>query len=437
MIDTGANAVIASIPVSSFVTALALTPDDSMLYSANWGSNCTGNGFGFVTAIDTASNTNLGTIGVGVNPDSLAVAPNGQRVFVANWGTPFSVSIISRLTNTVIGSIPSSTATQHMRDIAFTLDGRRAFAAADGGVAAFDAVGNRVIGAVPLTAATEGEARSIGVLPMAPEAPTDLIAPSITGNRVTLHWRAPETGVVPTGYLVEGGTSPGQVLATLVTGSALPVYTLDAPSGVFYVRVHALAGGVRGGASNEIRIAVNPPVPPATPEGLTGLVNGSSIALSWKNSDVAGAATAIALDVTGSVNTQLLLPRGEAFAFDNVPPGTYSLSVRATNAFGSSGPSNLVALSFPGPCSGAPLAPANVRIYKAGFRVYVYWDPPAAGAGPLQYVLRVTGAFTGSVPTAERTLSGTVGPGTYSIGIAAANACGEGPSSVAQSISVP
>src|SRR6185369_7173424 len=117
-------------------------------------------------------------------------------------------------------------------------------------------------------------------------------------------------------------------------------------------------------------------------------------------------------DVTGSVNTQLLLPRGEAFAFGNVPPGTYSLSVRATNAFGSSGPSNLVALSFPGLCSGTPLAPANVRIYKAGFRVYVYWDPPAAGASPTQYVLKVTGAFTGSVPTTERTLSGTVGPGT-------------------------
>jgi hypothetical protein len=113
------------------------------------------------------------------------------------------------------------------------------------------------------------------------------------------------------------------------------------------------------------------------------------------------------------------------------------LSVRGVNAFGSSDPSNRVTLTFPGPCSGTPLAPANVRIYKAGYGVFVYWDPAVAGPAPTSYVLRATGAFTGSVQTPERMLSGTVGPGTYSVSIAAANACGEGPSSIAQTVTVP
>jgi hypothetical protein len=143
------------------------------------------------------------------------------------------------------------------------------------------------------------------------------------------------------------------------------------------------------------------------------------------------------LDVTGSLTTQLVLPPGESFTFNDVPAGTYTLTVRGTNAYGSSAPSNPVTLSFPGQCSGAPLAPANVRVYKAGFRLFVYWDPATGGPAPTFYVLRVTGSFTGAFPTTDRTLSGTVGPGIYGISLSAANACGEGISSGAQTVAVP
>ena len=434
VIDTAAGGVVASIPMPSFPGALALSPDGAALYGTNLGSTCTGAGTGIVSVINTASNSYAGSIGVAVNPMSLAVSPDGQRIFVPNNGSPFSVSIISRVSHTVTGSIPGGL---HMRGIAFTPDGRRALAPWDDGVAVFDAVANTPLATIPINAATEGQPRAVVVLPMPPEPPTDLIAPSIVGNRVTLQWRPPVAGVVPTSYAVEGGVAPGQAAATLPTGSSLPMHTFVAPSGVFYVRVRALSGGVAGQPSNEIRIAVNPALPPSTPEGLVGLVDGSSIALAWRNPNGGGVPSATVLDVTGSLITQLVLPPGESFSVNGVPPGTYTLMVRGTNAFGSSGASNPVTLTFPGSCSGAPQAPVNLRVYKAGFRVFVYWDPAATGAAPTSYVLRVTGAFTGAFPTSDRTLNGTVGPGSYAISVAAANACGEGPASNTQTVVVP
>jgi YVTN family beta-propeller protein len=434
VIDTAAGGVVASIPMPSFPTGLALTPDGTALYAANMGSTCSGTGTGFVSVIDTATNVNLGSIGVGVNPHSVAVSPDGQRVFVPNNGSPFSVSIISRATHRVTGSIPGGL---HMRDIAFTADGRRAFAPWDDGVTAFDAVTNVSLGSVPINAAVEGQPRAMVVLPMPPDPPTELVAGAIAGNQVTLHWRAPSAGSAPTGYAIEGGTSPGQSLATIATGSPLPTFTFTAPSGVFYVRVRALVGGLPSEVSNEIRIAVNPPLPPSAPEGLTGLVNGSAIDLVWRTPSDAGWPTGMQLDVTGSITTTLPLPSGERFSVPNVPPGTYTLAVRATNAFGSSEPSNAVTLTFPGACSGVPEPPENLRIYKAGMRLFVYWQPASAGPASTSFVLSVGGAFTGTFATPERTLNGAVSPGVYSLSVAGVNACGQGFATAVQTVTVP
>jgi hypothetical protein len=120
-----------------------------------------------------------------------------------------------------------------------------------------------------------------------------------------------------------------------------------------------------------------------------------------------------------------------------VPGGTYTLSVRATNVAGSSPPSNSVTLTFPGACSGVPLTPANFLTNKVGSTIFVSWDLPASGPAPTGYVLVVTGAFNGAIPTAGRGLSGTVGPGTYNISVYAANSCGNGPATAVQTVTIP
>ena len=144
------------------------------------------------------------------------------------------------------------------------------------------------------------------------------------------------------------------------------------------------------------------------------------------------------LDVSGSLSLSVPLGLTESFAFNGVPPGTYTLSVRSINAFGAASPSsNPVTLSFPGACSGVPETPANFVAYRVGRTIFVSWDTAAAGAAPTAYVVNVTGSFTGSVPTSARSVSGTVGPGSYSLTVAATNPCGAGPASQPLVVLVP
>ena len=198
------------------------------------------------------------------------------------------------------------------------------------------------------------------------QAPIELRASSIVGNLVTFRWSLSPVGPRPTNFVVEGGITPGGVLASLSTNSPLPIFTVAAPTGAFYVRVHAIAGAERSGASNEIRIFVNVPTAPSPPADLTALVNGSSLALTWRPTFLGGAATGHVLNVTGAVNTSMPLGDANSFTFNGVPGGTYTMSVSASNAGGTSAPSNAVTVTLPGPCSGAPLSPANFLAYKSG-----------------------------------------------------------------------
>ena len=119
-----------------------------------------------------------------------------------------------------------------------------------------------------------------------------------------------------------------------------------------------------------------------------------------------------------------------------MPPGTYTLSVAAQNAAGTSPPSNSVTLTFPGTCT-PPGTPSNFQATRVGNRVTVSWESPASGGAPDAYTLNVTGTFTGSVGTTDRTLSGAVGPGTYTMAVASSSACGTSAATPPQTLVVP
>jgi hypothetical protein len=274
-------------------------------------------------------------------------------------------------------------------------------------------------------------------LPTTAQPPSGLIVSASSGNRITLRWTSSPVGLVPTDHEIEGGTSPGAVLGSIHTGSGNPIFTFDAPTGAFFFRVRAISGSSRSDPSNEIQVFVNTPAAPSAPENLTGLVNGSTLGLAWRNSFGGGAPTGLVLDVSGSIVTSLPLPLSDAFTFGGVPPGTYTLSLRATNAVGASASSNPVTLTFPDVCSGAPLAPSNFIAYKTGTTLFVLWDAPSTGPAASSYVLNVSGALTGSFPTTGRTLSGTVGAGSYTLSVTALNACGSGATTAAQTVTIP
>ncbi len=272
--------------------------------------------------------------------------------------------------------------------------------------------------------------------PLPPDPPEGLVA-SVVGNTVALRWTMPPGGPTPTNFVLEGGVSPGEVLASLPTGSPSPVFTLAAPGGSFYLRIHALNGTARSAASNEILVHVNVPLVPSAPASLLGLANDTTLTLAWTNTYAGGAPTNVTLIVGGALNGSAPLGLTDTFTFAGVPPGTYTLSVVATNASGASAPSNAVTVTFPNPCTGVPQAPTNFVAYAEGRTLFVRWGPPASGVAPTVYVLNATGTYAASVPTPLKALSGPVPPGTYHLSVAAANPCGQSLPTAAQTVIVP
>lgn len=272
---------------------------------------------------------------------------------------------------------------------------------------------------------------------VSPQPPTNLTLTSIAGNTVTISWTAGAGGPAPTNYLLEGGVAPGEVLASIPTGNSTPGYTFVAPTGAFYIRVHALAGATRSAASNEIRIFVNVPGPPSPPANLLGLVNGSTVHLSWTPAATGGPPTSLVLDVSGALAASLSLPPSESFSSGSVPDGTYTLQLRAVNGSGASAPSNPITLTFPGACAGVPGVPEAFAATANGNTITVSWAPPASGAAVTSYTLLVTGALVGNFTTTGRLLAGTVGAGSYTLSVRADNPCGSGATTSTQTIVIP
>jgi hypothetical protein len=266
--------------------------------------------------------------------------------------------------------------------------------------------------------------------------PSGLTVASLVGNTVTLSWAAPNGGVTPTEYVVEGGTSPGAVLASLPTGGLTPTISFVAPSGIYYVRVHAMAGGTKSAASNEVQLLVNVAAPPAAPTGLLGLANGDQLSLTWRNAAGGSAATGVMIDVSGAANSSIPLALSDSFSFGGVPPGTYAFAVRAFNGSGPSGPSNTVTLTFPGSCA-APQTPVNFSATRAGNVISVSWAPALNGAAPTGFRLIVSGTYSLEVPIAGRSISAPVEPGTYTLSVAATNPCGTSTPTAAQTVTLP
>jgi hypothetical protein len=273
--------------------------------------------------------------------------------------------------------------------------------------------------------------------PTTVQPPTNLYVSAMAGNQVTFRFTPAPIGPPATGFALEGGLTAGQVLASLPTGSDAPIFSYPVPSGSFYVRIVATRGAERSAPSNEIRIHVNVPVAPSAPDLFTSAVNGNNLLLSWRNTFGGGAATGLMLDVSGAYTLQVPLGLAETFAVSGVPPGSYSLRLQALNAGGSSPATSPVTFAIPSPCQGSPQLPTNVLFYRIGNNAYLVWEPPSSGPAADRYTINVTGSFTATFQTTARSASGQVGPGSYTITLAAVNACGTSAPTLPQTLVVP
>ncbi len=118
VVDTATASVLATVPVGTGPTRVAITPDGTRAYVSNRDS-------GSVSVIDTTTDTVVATIEVGASPAALAVTPDGQHVYVMR--ADGVVQVIDRFLDSVIAKIevPGKEG-----GIAMAPDGTRAYVAA-------------------------------------------------------------------------------------------------------------------------------------------------------------------------------------------------------------------------------------------------------------------------------------------------------------------
>ena len=428
----GAGPMTAAVDTGPSSGTLVLNANGGFTYTPNTGFS----GIDSFTyrAVDGAGPGNVGTVVIAVTVPPTTVNDAYSTPFQA----PLTVAAPGVLANDInnggggltaaLNSGPSAGTLVLNPDGSFTYTPNAGFAGTDSFTyRASNAHGLGNVATVAITVANTATA-----LP-----PTNLYVSSVVGNLVTVRWTPPAAGLPPTGYTLEGGISPGQVLASLPIPGTAPIFTFTAPTGAFFIRVHTLSGASVSGPSNEVPLVVNVPVAPSAPADLLGLVNGSSLTLAWKNTFGGGAPSSHLLEVSGAITTTLALGPGTSFSFAGVPPGTYTLRLRAVNAGGASAPSNAVTLTFPGPCSGAPLTPERFIAYTIGNRIFTAWEPAASGPAPTSFVLSVTGSFVGTLATASRSFSSVAAPGTYNLVVTAVNSCGSSAPTAVQTVTIP
>lgn len=189
---------------------------------------------------------------------------------------------------------------------------------------------------------------TVGPLPPTPPGPPTLALAQVSANPVTLSW-APGPGGSPTNYTLYAGTSPGASnLAVAPMGSATSI-SAAAPVGVpIYVRVVATnAGG--SATSNEVTFTVAPPVAPGPPALSPPTVGGGTVTLSWAppTSGTAPSGYTLLARTPGSGALLAAVPVTGTSVTVPAPPGSYVVSVVATNGAGNSPESNAVTVVVP------------------------------------------------------------------------------------------
>jgi uncharacterized protein (DUF1800 family) len=300
----------------------------------------------------------------------------------------------------------------------------------------------RALGAVYLAAISSeysvysGGFTAGGVIPTTVQAPTGLYVAAVNGNQALLRWNPPLLGPAPDGYVLEGGTRPGETLASIATGSAGPSFVINAPTGQFYVRMKSSHQGGLSLPSNEVPLVLNPGVKPSAPANVQGAIKGNALWLAWRNTFTGGQPSGIFMDVTGPATVSVPLGYTESFYLPGAPNGTWTFRFRAINAAGSSGQSGSVTLTAPTTNCALPRVPLNFVASGGPGAVSLSWDTPSGGTPAASYRVNVSGAYNGAFPIAGLGLSSPAPAGTYTFTVQAMNACGTGPATAFQTVTV-
>lgn len=184
----------------------------------------------------------------------------------------------------------------------------------------------------------------------APGSPSGLSA-NVSGNAATFTWSAAGGGGPVSNYVLLAGATPGfaSPIASLpVAGTTVAVGGI--PAGVYYVRVVAQGPGGASAPTNEVTVTIAGAAAPGAPVlNAPSVTAGRTVNLSW-SAGGGGAPvsfTLIAAVTPGGAPIVVVPLGGNSVSFPGVPAGTYYLRLTASNAAGTSAPSNQVTLVVP------------------------------------------------------------------------------------------
>jgi hypothetical protein len=199
----------------------------------------------------------------------------------------------------------------------------------------------------------------------------------------------PPAQVPAGGYVLEAGQGPGMVAATIPLG-AVTRYATVVPPGRYYVRVRTAgaAGGVEE-VSNEILVNGGCTVAPPPPARFRVVLFGAALdsaSFAWDAPDaLVSTYTLVAGSAPGRADIASIPFSGASTGFtyaSAIPPGTYYLRVRATNACGTSADSAELRLTIG--AGDLPLVPLGLTVSTTGGPTTLSWTPVAGVTG---YVL--------------------------------------------------
>ncbi len=169
-------------------------------------------------------------------------------------------------------------------------------------------------------------------VPVAPSAPSDLVG-TVNGSNVNLAWQNTFGGGAPTQLFLDVSGSEN---ATVPLGLTDHLTFSGVPDGTYTISLRAANDGGLSVSSNAITLTFPGPCsgPPLTPINFLAYNVGSTVNVLWDPAATGPAPAGFALSVSGSLV-------GDAQTTSRVvsataPPGSYGLSVTATNDCGMS-----------------------------------------------------------------------------------------------------
>ena len=277
----------------------------------------------------------------------------------------------------------------------------------------------------------------------APVAPTG-VAASVSGTTVAITWQ-PGAGPAPTGYQLEAALTPGGPAVGSVPVTPPSLTVANVPDGTYFIRVRAVNDVGVSPASNEVSVTVGQVAcgtAPNAPQNLAQNVASGFVTFTWSPGAggcapthyVISAGSAAGLSDIGSANVGLQTSLSTA-----APPGIYFVRVAGANAWGTGPTSNEVMLAV-GPSCTVPGAPQAFSAVASGTFASFQWQPPVSGDPPTSYLLEAgtsaSGAELGVLPLSGLSFGTPAPPGSYYVRVRAQNACGAGPASPTQLLTI-